>query len=379
MKPLPASLIAKFYYATLAVILGVGVCAPGVTGLLLRDDQTGPAGQAVVLAGGLSSQITSLAGAYAAGDDTARQALNRSIAELIGLGSAADPQAPEPSGARLAGPDAQIMEAFIADAQAIANTPPGAPVASPLLRHFLRAAGALAGAEQAEIALHCRQQMQHGRRVALAVQFSAFIIAGLTLAAQALWLFRPLLDRIGVYTDEIFRLATTDPLTGLANRRGLVERGLIEQARAQRYHRPLSLLMLDADHFKRVNDTYGHDAGDHVLRSLARTFLQTLRQTDAVARLGGEEFAMLLTETDLKGAIYAAERIRLRVAGAPITFGKASISVTVSIGVTMVNQNAAGIEEALVNADELMYRAKSMGRNCVVASPIDYTDLEMSL
>jgi len=193
----------------------------------------------------------------------------------------------------------------------------------------------------------------------------------IALLAQFIFVFIPMFRRIGTYSGEIIRLATTDPLTALANRRGFLERSEIEHMRARRFHRPLCLLMIDADHFKRVNDTHGHEAGDLVLKSLAKSFLATLRETDMVARLGGEEFAVLLPETDLQGAAYAAERLRLRVAQGSVKFRGKAIKVTVSIGVTLVKNEPGGIEEALHAADELMYRAKSIGRNCIIAAEED--------
>lgn len=161
-------------------------------------------------------------------------------------------------------------------------------------------------------------------------------------------------------------LASMDGLTGLYNRRTFDERLVIEAVRCTRYKNRYSLLMLDVDHFKKVNDAYGHPAGDAVLRFLAELLRCQVRTTvDMVSRFGGEEFAILLPETDKVGAYCVAERIRLAMEESriPLPSGE-SIGVTVSIGVCGYPDSGCSTEEIVANADKVLYRAKQEGRNC---------------
>jgi diguanylate cyclase (GGDEF)-like protein len=201
------------------------------------------------------------------------------------------------------------------------------------------------------------------------MQFIILVAVLATLAAEAKMIFQPVIRRIEVFTGEILRLATIDPLTGLPNRRGFFERAEIEINRARRYDRKMSLVMLDADHFKRINDAYGHASGDEALRLLAETLAGTLRASDLAGRLGGEEFAVLLPETDCAGARQLAQRVRMNIAAAPLMIGGVQVALTVSMGVAAVPMDGlpeAAIEQALREADEAMYRAKAEGRNRVV-------------
>jgi diguanylate cyclase (GGDEF)-like protein len=171
--------------------------------------------------------------------------------------------------------------------------------------------------------------------------------------------------------DELLMLATTDFLTGLPNRREFMLRLNGEQARL---HRDIggcaAVLLLDLDHFKRVNDEYGHAAGDAVLRHLATLIRDCQRKVDMPGRVGGEEFAILLPGTDLAAAAVFAERLRQRIADSPVPLdGGRSIVVTASIGIAaMCGSDAAG-EAALSRADQALYRAKRGGRNRVEVLP----------
>lgn len=164
---------------------------------------------------------------------------------------------------------------------------------------------------------------------------------------------------------ELQRLASTDPLTGVRNRRAFMERLEAELARVRRYGKPAALLMLDLDHFKRVNDSYGHAAGDTVLRQFAALVRAALRQTDSFGRLGGEEFAVLLPETELSGAAELAERMRAQLERTPIEAGGQALHITASIGLTLLESTDPHADTALARADDALYRAKSMGRNRV--------------
>jgi len=168
---------------------------------------------------------------------------------------------------------------------------------------------------------------------------------------------------------ELAALAVTDPLTGVSNRRRLQEDLEREYARAQRYGRPLACLMLDIDHFKRVNDTYGHQAGDRVLVLLADVLRETLRSTDMAGRFGGEEFMVLAPETSLSNAVIVAERLRQRVSEKSSMAGCGIPHITVSIGVATTEHPASTDPEALVHlADQALYAAKEGGRNRVVSA-----------
>jgi diguanylate cyclase (GGDEF)-like protein len=133
--------------------------------------------------------------------------------------------------------------------------------------------------------------------------------------------------------------------------------------------RPACLLMLDVDHFKMVNDTYGHAAGDKVLAAVGQALRDRLRQIDICGRLGGEEFAVLLIETGLTGAAITAERLRALLAAMEIDYLGRSITFTVSIGCTSLRGGTVGLDDALGIADQLMYRAKQAGRNRVMSDP----------
>ncbi|WP_415517758.1 MAG: PAS domain S-box protein [Desulfovibrio aminophilus] len=168
--------------------------------------------------------------------------------------------------------------------------------------------------------------------------------------------------------ELLLELATTDGLTGLTNRRHFLERGRAELERARRTGHPVSCIMFDVDHFKKVNDTYGHDAGDAVLKTLARTARETLRGMDVLGRIGGEEFAAILPETDLEAALHAAERLRLAVASMNVEHDGRPLPVTVSLGVALSSGPDESLDDLLRRADQALYEAKDSGRNRTVAS-----------
>lgn len=172
-----------------------------------------------------------------------------------------------------------------------------------------------------------------------------------------------------VRTREVLRAqAMVDPLTQVANRRAFVETAQRELGRAGRAQRPTSVLMLDLDHFKAVNDTYGHAAGDAVLVEVARRLSATLRDADCLGRLGGEEFAVVLPECGLSDALIVAERLRREIARAPIAVPGTRLAVTASIGVASTLAGRDSIVELLDLADGALYQAKAKGRNrCVLA------------
>jgi diguanylate cyclase (GGDEF)-like protein/PAS domain S-box-containing protein len=166
--------------------------------------------------------------------------------------------------------------------------------------------------------------------------------------------------------EELFRLATTDSLTGALNRRYFNERCGQEIHRSKRYGGCLSALMLDLDHFKRINDTSGHAAGDEVLRAFARLCAAQLRVTDLFGRLGGEEFAVALPGTSFEGAVVVAERLRKAISEAVVEVNGTEIRFTVSVGVTEWATEDRTMDDVHRRADEAMYEAKGQGRNRVV-------------
>jgi diguanylate cyclase (GGDEF)-like protein len=170
--------------------------------------------------------------------------------------------------------------------------------------------------------------------------------------------------------SQMALLATTDSLTGLVNRRAFFER--VDGARmlASRQGHPISLMMLDLDHFKRINDRYGHAAGDDALRVFASAAQQVLREPDIMGRLGGEEFAVALPGTDLAGAVQAAERLRHAVGASLLPLCDVDYTMSVSIGVVALDPDEH-INAALARADHALYVAKSAGRNRVeVGQPL---------
>ena len=170
--------------------------------------------------------------------------------------------------------------------------------------------------------------------------------------------------------EDLYDLATRDPLTKTYNRRVLEERMDSEWPWAVRHEKACSLLAIDIDHFKDVNDSYGHSAGDEVLRQVVDAIYQTIRHEDLLARVGGEEFAVLCRATHLEDARVLAERIRTGVASESFTWRGREIVVTVSIGVAASTETDIESPEALCSlADERLYAAKERGRNCVEPQP----------
>jgi diguanylate cyclase (GGDEF)-like protein len=176
-------------------------------------------------------------------------------------------------------------------------------------------------------------------------------------------------EELEAKNEELGALAITDGLTQVHNRRYFMGRAEEELHRAQRYGRAFSLLLIDVDHFKRVNDTFGHQVGDDVLVAVARRLGTSLRSTDVLARYGGEEFVVCLPETDIERARDAAERLRAAIDAEVVpALGR---SVTVSIGGAALTPDALSIPSLLKLADDALYRAKAAGRNRVeLAAPI---------
>ncbi|MDF1565056.1 MAG: sensor domain-containing diguanylate cyclase [Deltaproteobacteria bacterium] len=167
---------------------------------------------------------------------------------------------------------------------------------------------------------------------------------------------------------RLYRLAVTDALTLAYNRQYLSERFPAEMDRALRYDQPLSLIMLDIDHFKQVNDTHGHPVGDEVLRAVVRITSDLVREIDVVVRYGGEEFILLLPNTDREGGWRVADRIRQRVAETPIETERGALRLTVSAGVAQASGAGDDAAALIRRADKALYEAKEGGRNQVVVA-----------
>ena len=173
-------------------------------------------------------------------------------------------------------------------------------------------------------------------------------------------------QRLGEDINALQLLADTDPLTGLLNRRAFRVFGVDAMNYFQRHKRDVGVLVIDIDFFKRVNDTYGHAVGDDVIQSVGEIVLAEARTIDKVARFGGEEFVVLMRETEKEGPTVLAERIREKIAGQLIDHPEhGTIHVTVSIGASMAVEGDRDIEDVIERADRALYEAKSMGRNCV--------------
>lgn len=166
--------------------------------------------------------------------------------------------------------------------------------------------------------------------------------------------------------EKTQQLAITDDLTGLFNRRQVLFLARTEYERSRRYNRPLSAIMIDIDQFKHINDTFGHPVGDRILRALALCCRANLRSADLIGRYGGEEFLVLMPETDHDKAIEAAERIRKQVDAFRLPTARGQVSVTISLGVSTLKVGGdQSLEQLIINADDALYSAKAAGRNRV--------------
>jgi diguanylate cyclase (GGDEF)-like protein len=177
--------------------------------------------------------------------------------------------------------------------------------------------------------------------------------------------FNYMVARLREGRAELERLSVTDALTGLHNRRKLAQNMEYEIQRSGRTGNPFGVLLMDVDEFKTVNDRFGHHAGDHVLVALAHVLRESVRVIDSVSRYGGEEFVVVLPETDLASAVETAERIRTEVASREVSLGDEQVGVTVSIGVAEFPSDGASIDAIIDSADGALYRAKDRGRNRV--------------
>jgi diguanylate cyclase (GGDEF)-like protein len=186
-------------------------------------------------------------------------------------------------------------------------------------------------------------------------------------------------DQLRQVLAEVQRMATIDALTGILNRRCLFELAEKEFERSQRYESIFALLMLDVDHFKRINDTYGHMLGDEVLKLLTSTIRDTLRQVDHFGRYGGEEFVIIMPETPLELARQAGERLRSLVSQISVPVKGDRIHLTISIGISAYETGDRSVEDLFERSDQALYQAKAEGRDrCCVLSHGDGSSRSLS-
>jgi len=207
-----------------------------------------------------------------------------------------------------------------------------------------------------------RERLQELDDIACAV--GAFGVALSQINERTVELEREIAERQQAQA-ELVELATTDSLTGVHNRRHFMETATYEFERSRRYSIPLSLLMMDADRFKSINDCFGHHIGDEVLKALAMIGRRQLREVDLFARLGGEEFAILLPQTDFIAARVAAERLRQAIAEDAVETEQGLLNFTVSLGLASLDPTTVDLEDLLRQADMALYQAKQNGRNRV--------------
>lgn len=175
-------------------------------------------------------------------------------------------------------------------------------------------------------------------------------------------------DELKQAKEKAEQLARTDELTNLSNRRAFFELGEKAFQHARRFNSPLSLLMFDIDHFKKINDLHGHAVGDKVLQALGKLLKQSNREIDIVGRIGGEEFALVLPETDISGANELAERLHQNISKLQIETTNSNIKCTISIGISELQPQHESLDELLLHADNALYAAKRKGRNCTVSA-----------
>lgn len=183
--------------------------------------------------------------------------------------------------------------------------------------------------------------------------------------------------KVGELTD----LVRTDPLTGIPNLRHFTQALEQEMERTRRSEKPTSLIMLDLDYFKKVNDTYGHEVGNQALKHVAGIMVKTLRRIDIPCRYGGEEFAIILAHTDLSTAVRVAERLRLAIEHAPLPLeDERTLYLTASLGVDVFTYRVERtVEQLIESTDQCLYQAKQAGRNCVRHAPEPELDTKASV
>ncbi len=215
-----------------------------------------------------------------------------------------------------------------------------------------------------------RYQMAPEKLLRTMVTMHKFMTLDIVLAVETYYQatmqrLEAILRQFSEAQQQLQQISRLDGLTQVNNRRFLMESLEMESHRAQRFNHPFTVLLVDVDHFKEINDTMGHAFGDFVLQKVVRLMRDVIRTSDIVGRYGGEEFVIGLVETDLATAHQIAERIRLKIALTPFEMDDKSTSVTLSIGVASLTPDIDRVEQLIARADEALYRAKNAGRNRV--------------
>ena len=392
VKEVSAQALTVSYLSALSIVAGLSIACHWIMARELRITET--TASVINLAGRqrmLSQRIAGMAAEYRLGVPGARQELLDSAAafsaehqHLISLaqtGQVGDLETADFQRMYFSGSTSldSICRNYVSTARRIAATPVGDPSLAALSSDlFAQSRSSLLQGLEAVVSMHQSWAERHLARLRR-VQWGALVILLTTLVAEALLIFRPMTRRIVRSTEDLVRLATVDPLTGIANRRKFNQSASTEFDRAKRHGRPLSFLAIDVDRFKSINDTYGHDAGDQVLTALTAVLSRAIRASDLLGRLGGEEFGLLLPDTDLAAAIQVAERLRQDLAAEQISHREITMAVTISIGVAQVTRPMTDHSQTMSAADAALYLAKKRGRNRVaVAESSAGTDLNIA-
>ena len=371
--------LTRCYLAALAIIALLSIASHLVLSEALRADE----GSAEIInASGrqrmLSQRIVSLSAELEAGDATARRPLVEGIAELGAahrrlvalVPSTADSDHAKLKALYFGRPAIdRRVERFTAAAARIARRHSDASLSVARDRDFALIADEargplLVGLDQA-VKVHQAASEARSRQL-VTIQWWILAVVLLTLLVEAMFIFRPMVSRLADYVMALLRLADVDYLTGLANRRAFTDQSLRAIEQGRRHRRPATVLLIDVDHFKAVNDTHGHPGGDAALCLLSDLFRDGARAGDVVGRIGGEEFAIFLPETSGAQAAVIAERVRATVAATPVEIDGKTVPLTVSIGMANVRFDESDpLAAALKIADAMLYLAKKMGRNRV--------------
>ena len=261
--------------------------------------------------------------------------------------------------------DGEVANYVALARQVAAQKPETADTDQTLTRLFREARSPLLKRLDGVVARHQQDSEQQLNRLEL-LQGITLAVVLITLAIEALMIFRPMVRRVARYASELLHLATMDGLTGTLNRTSFLEQAATTLAQASRHARPAAVLMLDADHFKAINDTNGHDGGDAALRALGQAISAARRPGDIAGRLGGEEFALILPAISEPAALAFAQRLRAAVERLDIQHGERRIPLTISIGLATASPaEPADLASLLRQADHALYTAKAAGRNRV--------------
>jgi diguanylate cyclase (GGDEF)-like protein len=298
--------------------------------------------------------------------DASHQALSRGSKEL---GISAE-KTPEVNAIYAEKPHAlnEQVAAYLEKARQLMALAPEERRKSPLLAELLTAAHGpiLLGLDAAVKQYEAESENAIKRLRSILLSLVGMMLA--TLAAEAVFIFRPLFRKLETAHVKLLDAARTDPLTGCMNRRYLMDAASREVARAKRAGSQLCVMMIDIDHFKKINDTYGHANGDEALLTLVRTVLANIRSSDFLGRLGGEEFAVVLPDTAQEQASQVAGKLRECIEASIVETGDGhAFKMTASIGIAQMDMSEADFLAALERADKALYTAKNSGRNRVIA------------